>query len=125
MEKKKKILIVDDEKDFTEMIRWNLEATGRYEVRSESKGAKALAAAREFRPHLILLDIIIPDMDGGEILFQLKNDAVVKDIPLVFLTAIVTQPEVNSVGSLISGHPSIAKPVSAADLIAYIKKTIG
>jgi len=125
MDNKKKILIVDDEKDFTEMIKWNLEATGQYEVRSESKGAKALAAAREFIPHLILLDIIIPDMDGGAILFQLKNDVATKDIPLVFLTAIVTQPEVNSVGKLISGYPSIAKPVSAADLIAYIKNAIG
>lgn len=65
--KEKKILIVDDEEDFTKLIKLNLERTGEYEVEIENGGLRGLAAAREFKPDLILLDILMPDMEGGEV----------------------------------------------------------
>ena len=122
--KRKKILIVDDEKDFTDMIKLNLEATGLFEVRAQNKGSMAVETVKEFKPDLILLDIIMPDSDGGDICFQLRADEKTRYIPVVFLTAVVTDREVNQYDSFIGGHPFIAKPVTVAKLIECIKKNI-
>ena len=64
---KKRILIVDDEPTFTKMVKLNLEQTGDFEVREEHRATAALATAREFKPHLVLLDVIMPSMDGGDL----------------------------------------------------------
>ena len=122
---KKKILIVDDEEGFTQLVKFNLEETGNYEVRVENKGSQAFAAVQEYRPDLILLDIIMPDMDGTEVINRIKEDANIKDTPVVFITAAVTDGEVSSRGGFIGGHPFIAKPGSVDELIACIEKTLG
>ena len=119
---RKKILIVDDEKDFTAMIKLNLEQRGNYEVKAENKGVDAVATAKKFKPGLIFLDIVMPDMDGGTILFNLKNDIQTRGIPVVFLTAIVTESEVTSSDNIISGYPFLAKPVSVKKLLEYVKQ---
>ena len=120
----KKILIIDDEIGFTEVAKLNLEETGNYEVRIENRGSQGFAAAKEFKPDLILLDIIMPDMDGGQVANQMKDDSSVKDIPIIFLTAAVTGTEVDSHGGLIGGHPFLAKPGSIEELIASIEKQL-
>jgi len=122
---KRRILAVDDEAGLTRMIRLNLEATGRFEVREENFGAHALEAARDFRPDLILLDVMMPDMEGSEVAAQLKEDPVLKTTPVVFLTAIVTREETAPTGSEIGGHTFLAKPVKAAELIACIDGELG
>lgn len=121
---RKKILIIDDEEFFTKLVKLNLEKTGRYEVRAENKGAQGLVSAREFKPDLILLDIMMPDMEGSEVIVQLKNDASTRDIPVVFLTAVVKKEEVESGCGLIGGHPFIAKPISTSELINCIEKNL-
>ncbi|MGE5307882.1 MAG: response regulator [Deltaproteobacteria bacterium] len=121
---KKKILFVDDEVDFLKMVKLNLEATGAYEVRTESKGLNALTAVRQFRPDVIFLDVVMPDLDGGEVLEQLKVEPELKNIPVVFLTAIVTEKEVSNHGQ-IAGRSFIAKPISTAKLIDCITSTLG
>ena len=123
--KKKKILIIDDEKDFTEMIKLNLEDTGEYEVKAEDKGVNALRAAKSFKPDLILLDIIIKDMDGGAIRHQLKTDKATKDMPIVFLTATVDASKVPPEDNVIGGYTFLAKPISTERLIEAIKSKIG
>ena len=122
---KKKILIVDDEENFTKMVKLNLEETGEYTVKIENNSNNAFMAAKEFKPDLILLDIMMPGMDGGDVASELKTDNVLKDIPVVFLTAIVKEDEMDSQDGSIGGHPFIAKPVSAEDLVKHIKKHIG
>lgn len=117
---KKRILLIDDEVSFTRMLRLNLEKTGAYEVREENKGARGLAAAREFKPDLILLDVIMPDADGGDVASQIKADQSLKDTPIVFLTAVVTKKEEGMVG----GHPFIAKPVGAKELVECIERNL-
>ena len=124
MANKKKILIIDDEKGFTEVAKLNLEETGSFEVQIENRGSQGLAAAQEFQPDLILLDIIMPDMDGGQVANQLKADEATRDIPIIFLTAAVTGTEVDSHGGLIGGHPFIAKPGSIEELIACIEEQL-
>jgi two-component system OmpR family response regulator len=115
-----KILLVDDEPAFTRVMRNYLEDTARFEVRMENDPRKALAAAREFRPDLILLDVIMPDMDGGDVAFQLKADHALRDVPLIFLTAIVSKDFVSRHGDMIGGHPFLAKPVDATELIRAV-----
>lgn len=121
---RKRILIIDDEESFTYLTKKNLEETGRYKVRKESKGSRGLAAAKEFKPDLIFLDILMPDMDGGSVCFQLENDGDTKNIPVVFLTAAATKDEADSMGGIIGGHPFIAKPVGIDELVTCIEKHI-
>src|ERR1043166_7956864 len=118
----KKILVVDDERSITRLLKLNLEKTGASTVRAENLGAQCLPAAREFKPDLILLDVMMPDMDGGEIAAQLKADPILNDIPVVFLTAVVKQEEVKARQGMIGGLPYIAKPLNMKGVLAAIEK---
>lgn len=120
----KSILIIDDEENFTKLIKWNLEKTGKYKVRTENAGLLGLSAAKEFKPDLILLDILMPDMEGSEVAFQLKSDEDTKNIPIVFLTAVVKKEEVEGKKGVIGGSPFVAKPVEIKQLIDVIDKNI-
>ena len=121
---KKKILVVDDEEKFTKYLKLNLELTGKYEVRVENKGSHGLEAAKAFKPDLILLDVMMPDMDGSEVASLLREEEICKNIPVVFLTAIVTEQEIEEKGSDIGGHPFIAKPINLKNLISSIEQNI-
>jgi DNA-binding response OmpR family regulator len=121
---RKKILIIDDEEALTRGVKLNLELTGKYVVRIENKGSLGLKAAREFRPDLILLDIAMPDIDGSQVAEQLKDEDNCKNIPIVFLTALVTKKETHESSSDIGGYPFIAKPVSIKNLISCIEENI-
>ena len=121
---KKKILFVDDEQALLKMIKLNLEATGKFEVRTESEGKRVLEAANLFKPDLILLDIVMPDVEGSEVARQLKSDAKLSDIPIVFLTATVTSEEIDSAGSTIGGQMFLAKPVTVKQLIDSMEKNL-
>lgn len=122
---KKRILVVDDETSLTRMIRLNLEVTGDYEVREENRGARALETAREFRPDLVLLDVMMPDREGSDVAADMKEDPRLRNTPVVFLTAIVTRQETGSTGADIGGHTFLAKPVKSADLIRCIEEHLG
>ena len=106
---KKKILVIDDEKDFTKLVKLNLEQTGDYEVMIENEGTSALNTIRQFKPDLILLDIVMPDANGGEIAQEIRLDEGLKSIPVVFLTAIVTKEEVASQGGKMGGRSGGAR----------------
>ena len=121
---KKKILIIDDEVAFTRMIKLNLEKTGRFEVCEENNSAQGVAVAKEVRPDLILLDIIMPEMDGTTVARLLKEDPATKDIPVVFLTVVVQKKEMEGSCNVIGGYPFIAKPVNVEELIGCIGRYI-
>ncbi len=122
---KKRILVVDDEPPTTRLIRLNLEQTGRYEVREENESIRAIGTAQEFRPDLILLDVIMPNLDGGDVVARLKTDPKLKHVPVVFLTATVRKTEVDTHGGIIGGFPFLAKPATAQELIACIEGLLG
>ncbi len=122
---KKKILVVDDEQNMTRMLKRNLEATGRYDVRTENSGAAGIAAAREFQPDLILLDVMMPGLDGGEVAAKIKEDKKLVNIPIVFLSAIVKKEETQPTGGNIGGLTFLAKPVKLDDLITCIENHLG
>lgn len=120
-----RILLVDDEPKFTHMLKLNLERRGDYEVRTESNGAYALTAARDFRPDLILLDVIMPDVDGGEVAARIKADKQLKDTLIVFLTAGVSKETTKARGDIIGGQRYLAKPVSIAEVLDCIERLLG
>ena len=119
---KKRILIVDDEESLAKVLKLLIEKTGKYEVWKETKGANALAAAKRFKPHLVLLDIMMPDIDGGEVACQLKEDPETKDIPVVFISAAITKEEESEQGIMKGGYPILAKPVPMEKLFSTIDK---
>jgi len=118
-----RILLVDDEPAFTRVIKNYLESAGNYEVRTENDGTMVMAVAREFRPHLILLDVIMPNMDGIEIAARMKDDEDLKRVAIVFLTAIVSRGEARRT-SVPGGHTFLAKPVAAGDVIRCIEEKL-
>ena len=121
---KKRILIVDDEVSFARMVKLNLEKTGQFEVRAENKPSYALAAAREFKPDLILLDVIMPGMDGGDVSNQFKHDRLLKQVPIIFLTATVSRRESGDAGLKSGGDIFLAKPISVEALIQRINERL-
>ena len=119
---KQRILIVDDEESFTRLLKLNLHATGRYEVREENWAGGALTAAREFKPDLVLLDVMMPQQFGGDVAATFQADVELKDIPIVFLSAAVRKERVAEHGGVISGRPFLAKPVDIDEVIACIEQ---
>ncbi len=118
----KKILVVDDEKDIVEMLKYNLEKEG-YSVITALNGKRALKQAQENKPHLILLDIMMPEMDGWEVCKQLMRDEKTATIPVLFLTA--KDSEVDEVVGLELGADDyIVKPISIRKLVARIKTAL-
>jgi two-component system OmpR family response regulator len=90
---KRRILVLDDEMDFADVMKMTLQMTGQYEVRTTVRSSTFLQVAQDFRPHLILLDCMMPGLDGGEVAAQIQADPVLKDTPFMFLTATADQPE--------------------------------
>jgi two-component system, OmpR family, response regulator len=122
---KKRILVVDDQPRNTRLMKLCLEQTHDYVVREENNANAALAAAEEFQPHLILLDVMMPDVDGGELAVRLKANPKLKAVPIVFLTAAITKGEVKANGGQLGGYPFLAKPVVLAEVVACLKQQLG
>ena len=121
----KRVLVVDDERTTTVLLKNRLEQTGRYEVRAENSGRGALVAAREFRPDLVILDVMMPEMGGNEVADEMRNDPRLADIPVIFLTSIVTKEDAGPDGGIIGGNRFIAKPVDPQKIIDYVDDLLG
>ena len=116
--RKPRILLVDDEESFTKVTQLTLTD---YEIVIENDSTRALERAREIKPDLILLDVMMPYFDGGDIAAQIRGDSGLKQVPIVFLTALVTQKE-NARRPVMGGFPFIAKPVTPELLAENIEK---
>jgi DNA-binding response OmpR family regulator len=116
----KKILIVDDEKDISLMLKKRLTAEG-YSVITANDGYAALALAKSQLPDLIILDIIMPGMEGVEVAEKLKEHPLTKNIPVIFLTAILRKTEDDKKDHIIAGNIILAKPIDTEELLAEIK----
>ena len=119
---KKRILLVDDEKSFTTLLKLNLEETGDYEVQVENWAEDALETAKAFKPDLILLDLIMPRMPGGNVAAQMSEDPELKSTPIVFLTAAVRKQQVEENEGIICERPCLAKPATLEMVVAAIDK---
>ncbi len=115
------ILIVDDEKDIVELVRYNLQREG-YHVLTADNGKDALSLS-ERRPSLILLDVMMPAMNGLEVLRQLKSRPATAGIPVVFLTAKGSEVD-EVIGLELGADDYIVKPISIPKLIARVKAVL-
>ena len=118
----KKILVVDDEKDIISLLKFNLQAEG-YKTVSAMDGDQALVLTEEEKPDLVLLDIMLPDKDGWEVLRELRQNPKTENIPVIFLTA--KDSEFDEVlGLELGADDYIIKPISMRKLLARIKKVL-
>ena len=116
---KKKILIIEDESDQTMMVKARLEANG-YEVSSAFDGAEGLNKVQQEKPDLVLLDLILPKMDGFEVFTFLRKDPQTKSIPVIVITAFGTEFAEERCRDCEVEH-FIRKPYEAEELVAKIK----
>lgn len=125
MAERKKILLIDDEEDFCFFVKGNLENTGEFEVITTTRGKEGIELARSELPDLILLDIAMPGMYGDEVASILMSSNDTKEIPIVFLTAMVSEEEMKEdIPQKIGGRQFIAKPVTTEELVTAIKKIL-
>ncbi|MBF0560176.1 MAG: response regulator [Nitrospirae bacterium] len=96
-ETKKRILVVDDEVSFCTLLKLNLEKRGCFEVVATSNPHDVIRLAKEYHPDLILLDILMPEMDGMTLAASLRSNKDTGDIPIAFLTALADEEDVRDV----------------------------
>ncbi len=121
----RRILVVDDETGFTKLLKMNLEKTEQYEVRVENDSTKALNAAHEFLPDVVLLDIVMPGMDGGDVAAQMQDDPLLQSIPVVMMTALVSQEETSQDAVAQAGAMNILpKPVNMEVLLRCLEEVL-
>jgi two-component system OmpR family response regulator len=124
-----RILLVDDDAPLTRLLRLGIEQTGEFEVRVANSGAAALAAVADFAPDIVLLDIIMPDMRGTDVLTELRARGLNRDTRVVFLTAVPPHDALVRSGydpeaALINGCPYLIKPVTTAQVLAEVKRVL-
>ncbi len=119
MSEKLKILTVDDEPDILEFIKYNLEKEG-FEVQTASDGKSAVEMAESFKPHLILLDIMMPEMDGIEVCRVLREKEAYNSVVIVFLTA-RNEDYSEIAGFDVGGDDYITKPIRPRVLVSRLK----
>ena len=118
----KKILIVDDEEDFCFFLKKNLERLGEFDIEVCSDSTQAVEKVKEFKPDALLLDIIMPEVSGSDIAAELKSKEETKNMPIIFLTAIITTEEAEKRSNVIGGEYFLAKPIEAEVLVKVINK---
>lgn len=123
-DEKIRVLVIDDEKQFTKMVQLNLEDTGLYQVHTLNESHKAVEVAKEFQPHIILLDVVMPEADGGDVANNLRIRTATKDIPIIFVSAMVSQKESHSGFYESGGEHFLAKPVTTETLSGAIEEVL-
>jgi two-component system, OmpR family, alkaline phosphatase synthesis response regulator PhoP len=121
--KKRRILIVDDEQDFLKLAKINLEDTGNYEVETMLDAREIISQVRSFKPDVILLDILMPKMDGVEVCRMLNQNPVVSGIPIITLTALDTDKDKLMMYKL-GVVDFLVKPIETDQLITKIEHAL-
>lgn len=116
------ILVVDDEEDIRELVRYNLTKAG-YQVSTAATGEEGLSVAQQIRPALIILDIMLPGIDGLEVCRRLKADANLKKTPIVMISALGEEKDIVN-GLELGADDYVSKPFSPGVLLARVKSVI-
>lgn len=123
-QEKKNILIVDDEKEALASLADLFRRNG-YGVLTAENGKDGLSFAKEEAPHLIILDLVLPDIDGSDVAAALLQDPATRNIPIIFLTAIVRKPEQEKSGAMIANRCIVAKPCKPQEILTLVRDRIG
>jgi DNA-binding response OmpR family regulator len=124
MLRKAAILIIDDEEDICHFTKTVLERTGKFEVAVSTDSAKGIAMAKANTPDLIILDINMPNIDGGEVAQTLHDFKSTSAIPIIFLTGLLKKNEIEDNSGKIGPHTYIAKPTTPGELIEKIEAAL-
>jgi two-component system, OmpR family, alkaline phosphatase synthesis response regulator PhoP len=116
------VLSVDDEPDVTALVRFHLSRAG-YEVRAAASGREALEAIRSQRPDLVLLDLMLPDIDGFGVCEILRRSAATAAIPILILSAWTT-PDARLLGLELGALDYVRKPFSPKDLVERVNRLL-
>jgi hypothetical protein len=119
----KKILVVDDEEDIAVHLS-NILKGANYEVIYTTKGRDALELVKSFKPNLIILDILIPDMEGSEVASILTQDPATADITIIFLTGVIITKKEESWINKTGKHYLMAKPTTTKELLDKVKEVL-
>jgi two-component system phosphate regulon response regulator PhoB len=119
---KPKILVVDDEPEAVELVEFNLKGAG-YEVSTAGDGAEALNKARRIQPNLVILDVMIPEIDGMEVCKLLRRDPATSTIPIIMLTAKASEVD-RVLGLELGADDYVVKPFSPRELVLRVKKIL-
>ena len=120
---KRKVLIVDDELDFLKITKLNLEETGKFEVMTSSNAKEIMSLLHNFRPEVILLDLLMPGIGGLEACDMLNNDPVGKGLPIIILSAL--DKDIDKLSAYKKGVVDyLTKPIERDALIAKIEKAL-
>jgi two-component system OmpR family response regulator len=122
MEQQKRILYIEDESDLQWLVKYILETAGEFQVLVCASGAEGLRRIRDFAPDLVLLDVMMPDMDGLEVMRRLRASPDTSLVPVVFLTA---RSEMDGEYAAVGARAVIAKPFEPAALIAQVRQYLG
>lgn len=121
---RKKILIIDDEEKYCLAIKKALELKTDFDVLTATNGVEGIRMAKTQKPDVILLDVMMPGMFGTDVAEKLSNDPITCSIPVIFVTAIIKQEEIESSNYIAGGHSFIAKPVILDDIIKKIHEVL-
>ena len=115
----KRILVVDDDPDIVEIVESQLTANG-YEVYTAYAGREGLAKCKRLKPDIVILDIMMPDIDGSSVAEEIKEDPDTADIPIIFLTGAVKRSEIPD-SRIVGGQYFLAKPFRSDDLLKTLR----
>lgn len=121
---RKKVLVVDDDKTLSQVTQLALEQSGLYEVQVVNQPKDAGRAAKEFMPDLILMDVIMPDIDGGTLASRIREDARLKNVPIIFFTSMVSKADTKQHNGIIGTEQFLAKPISVPELLEAVRKAV-
>jgi DNA-binding response OmpR family regulator len=117
-----RILVVDDEVNIVRLIQVNLERAG-YQVETANNGVQALEKIRANRPHLLVSDVMMPEMDGFELLSNIRRDNALEDLPVIMLTAKASDKDVMA-GYSRGADMYLTKPFNPAELLSFVKRIL-
>jgi CheY-like chemotaxis protein len=120
----KRILVIDDEQDFCFFVKKNLELTGNFMVETCSDGREGVAKTKELRPDMVLLDIMMPGINGADVAEAIKGNESTRNIPIAFLTALVKEEEAKTNQNWIGGEFFVAKPIKIKELVNVINELV-
>jgi len=123
--RKIKVLVIDDNKELCQVLKEYLEKTGRFEVPVFTSAKAGIKYAKARKADIILLDLMMPEMDGTQAAEELLEDEGTSEIPIIFITAAIKKSEVEARYGYIQGHPILAKPILPGEIIKKIENVLG
>ena len=118
---RKTILVVDDEPDVLRLLEKGLSAEG-YQVLTADNGLDAIELAKSKHPDVIILDVVLLDLDGGAVAAELRGDRKTRDIPIIFLTALISKKEEQRYGQSVGNNVTLSKPYDMDVLVDTVER---